>query len=102
MREAIEVPAAGMAALPHTPEAPGAMKETMGLDGLKDSHSLVADVSFHRAVAAASGNRLLSVFIDSVYLAAGRLYSEAIPGRGPGETSAGTEQEGAQESDRPN
>ena len=72
-REAIEVPAAGMAALRRTPDDLATMKETIESDNLKDSHSLVADVSFHRAVAAASGNRMLSVFMGSVHLTVGRL-----------------------------
>ncbi|WP_166397780.1 FadR/GntR family transcriptional regulator [Rubrobacter marinus] len=72
-REAIEIPAAGMAALRRTPEDLAAIKETIERDGLKDSDSLVADVSFHRAVAAASGNRMLSVFMGSVHLTVRRL-----------------------------
>lgn len=72
-REAIEVPAAGMAALRRTPEDLAVMEEIIERDGLKDSHSLVADVSFHRAIAAASGNRMFSVFMGSVHLTVGRL-----------------------------
>lgn len=72
-REAIEIPAAGMAALRRTPEDLAAIIEAIERDSLKDADSMVADVSFHRAVAAASGNRMLSVFMGSVHLTVRRL-----------------------------
>lgn len=72
-REAIEIPAAGLAALRRTETDLAAMKAVIESDGLKDSNALFSDISFHRAVVAASKNRMLSLFISSAHAAAGTL-----------------------------
>ena len=67
-REAIEVPAAGMAAARRTEEDLDALQAVIEGDELKDFDTLVADISFHRALAAASKNRMLSLFVNAVHM----------------------------------
>jgi len=66
-REVIEVPLAGMAALRRTEQDLFVMQKTMHMDELKDGDDIVSDISFHRGVAEASKNRMLSLFVSSIH-----------------------------------
>ncbi len=66
-RRAIEVPLAGMAAIQRTEQDLFVMKKTIEMDALKDGDDIVSDISFHRAVAEASKNRMLSLFMSALH-----------------------------------
>jgi GntR family transcriptional regulator, transcriptional repressor for pyruvate dehydrogenase complex len=66
-REIIEVPLAGMAAVRRTEQDLFVMQKTMEMDDLKDGDDIMSDISFHRGVAEASKNRILSLFVGSIH-----------------------------------
>ena len=66
-REVIEVPLAAMAALRRTEQDLFVMQKTMQMDESKDGDDIVSDISFHRGVAEASKNRMLSLFVSSIH-----------------------------------
>jgi GntR family transcriptional regulator, transcriptional repressor for pyruvate dehydrogenase complex len=43
------------------------MPKTMEMDDLKDGDDIMSDISFHRGVAEASKNRILSLFVGSIH-----------------------------------
>lgn len=67
-REAIESPAAGLAATRRTEQDLLVIQKTIELDEEKEGDVLISDISFHRAVAEASKNRMLSLFMSSIYM----------------------------------
>ena len=67
-RETIDVPAAGMAAARRTEHDLFVIEQTIEADELKRGDNIVSDISFHRAVAEASKNRMLSLFMSSIYM----------------------------------
>lgn len=67
-RETIEIPAAGMAARQRTEQNLFVIAQTIEADELKAGDNIVSDISFHRAVAEASQNRMLSLFMNSIYM----------------------------------
>ena len=67
-RETIEIPMVGQSALQRTEEDLAALRRIIEEDSCKDSDSIISDISFHRAIAGASKNRILSLFMDSLHL----------------------------------
>lgn len=67
-REMIDIPAAGMAARQRTEQNLFVIAKTIEADELKAGDNIVSDISFHRAVAEASQNRMLSLFMSSIYM----------------------------------
>ncbi len=67
-RETIDIPAVGMAAVRRTEQDLFVIEKTIEADELKDGDSIVSDISFHRAIAEASKNRMLSLFMSSIYM----------------------------------
>lgn len=67
-RETIDIPAAGMAAVRRTEQDLFVIEKTIEADELKDGDSIVSEISFHRAIAEASKNRMLSLFMSSIYM----------------------------------
>lgn len=67
-RETIDVPAAGMAAVRRTEHDLLVIEQTIKADELKRGDNIISDISFHRAVAEASKNRMLSLFMSSIYM----------------------------------
>lgn len=67
-RETIDIPAAGMAAVRRSEQDLFVIEETIEADELKGGDSIVSDISFHRAIAEASKNRMLSLFMSSIYM----------------------------------
>ena len=67
-REAIEIPAVGMAAMRRTEQDLATMREIFESDEHKDFEAYFPDITFHRAIASASGNRLLSLFMLSIHM----------------------------------
>ncbi len=67
-RETIDITAAGMAAVRRTEQDLFVIEETIEADELKDGGHLVSDISFHRAIAEASKNRVLNLFMSSIYM----------------------------------
>lgn len=67
-RETIDVPAAGMAAVRRTEHDLFVVKQTIEADELKRGDNIISDISFHRTVAEASKNRMLSLFMSSIYM----------------------------------
>jgi GntR family transcriptional repressor for pyruvate dehydrogenase complex len=67
-RGAIEVPLAGMAAVQRTEQDLTAMRSIIESDENKDFDAYFPDITFHRAIAKASKNRLLSVFMLSIHM----------------------------------
>lgn len=67
-RETIDIPAAGMAAVRRTEQDLFVVKKTIEADEMKQGDNIVSDISFHRAVAEASKNRMLSLFMSSIYM----------------------------------
>lgn len=67
-RETIDIPAAGMAAARRTEHDLFVIEQTIEADELKHGDNIVSDISFHRAVAEASKNRMLSLFMSSIYM----------------------------------
>jgi len=67
-REAIELPTVGMAAQRRTERHLAAMLGTIESDEYKKFDVYFPDITFHRAIADASQNRLMSVFMLSIHL----------------------------------
>lgn len=67
-REAIEIRTAKRAAERRTDADLEALRMIIEEDNLKDSDSIISDISFHRAVAEASKNRMLSLFMSSIHM----------------------------------
>ena len=77
-REAIESPSAGLAAVRRTDQDLFVIENTIELDEQKEGDVLVSDISFHRAVAEASKNRMLSLFMSSTYMTLKKLAEHYI------------------------
>lgn len=67
-REAIELRTAGMAAVRRTERDLATMRSTIESDEHREFDAYFPDITFHRAIADASGNRLLSTFMLSIHL----------------------------------
>jgi GntR family transcriptional regulator, transcriptional repressor for pyruvate dehydrogenase complex len=67
-REAIEIRAVGAAAVRRTEQDLATMRRTIESDEYKDFDSYFPDITFHRAIAHASGNRVLSLFMLSIHM----------------------------------
>src|SRR5919205_2984419 len=67
-REVTDVPAAELAALRRTEQDRFVIEKTVEMDELKEGVAIVSDISFHRAIAEASKNRMLSLFAGSIHL----------------------------------
>lgn len=67
-REVTDVPAAELAAARRTEQDMFVIEKTVEMDELKEGVAIVSDISFHRAVAEASKNRMLSLFAGSIHM----------------------------------
>ncbi len=67
-REAVELRAVGMAAKRRTEQDLAAMIGTIESDERREFDDYFPDITFHRAIADASGNRLLSLFMLSIHM----------------------------------
>lgn len=67
-REAIETRAVGLAAVRRGKEDLATMWGTIESDEYREFDDYFPDITFHRAIADASGNRLLSLFMLSIHL----------------------------------
>ncbi|HSL00771.1 MAG TPA: FadR/GntR family transcriptional regulator [Rubrobacteraceae bacterium] len=67
-REAIELRTVGMAAVGRTERDLATMRSTIECDEHREFDTYFPDITFHRAIADASGNRLLSTFMLSIHL----------------------------------
>jgi GntR family transcriptional regulator, transcriptional repressor for pyruvate dehydrogenase complex len=67
-REAIEIRTVGMAAIRRTEQDLATMREIIESDEHKDFDAYFPDITFHRAIASASRNRLLSLFMLSIHM----------------------------------
>lgn len=67
-REDIEIRAVGMAALRRTEQDLATMRSIIESDEYKDFDAYFPDITFHRAIASASKNRLLSLFMLSIHM----------------------------------
>jgi GntR family transcriptional repressor for pyruvate dehydrogenase complex len=67
-REAIETMTARRAAARRTDTDLDVLGRIIEEDSLKDSDSIVSDISFHKAVAEASKNRMLSLYMSSIHM----------------------------------
>ncbi|MBA3951044.1 MAG: FadR family transcriptional regulator [Rubrobacter sp.] len=67
-REVTDVPAAELAAARRTEQDIFVIEKTVEMDELKEGVAIVSDISFHRAVAEASKNRMLSLFAGSIHM----------------------------------
>ncbi len=65
-REIIEIRAVGMATLRRTEQDLAAMRRIIESDDYRDFDAYFPDMTFHRAIAGASKNRLLSLFMLSI------------------------------------
>ncbi len=68
VREVTDVPAAELAAVRRTEQDMFVIEKTVEIDELKEGVSIVSDISFHRAIAEASKNRMLSLFAGSIHM----------------------------------
>ena len=68
VREVTDVPAAELAALRRTEQDLFVIEKTVEMDELKKGVSIVSDITFHRAIAEASKNRMLSLFAGSIHM----------------------------------
>ena len=68
VREVTDVPAAELAAIRRTEQDMFVIERTVEMDELKKGVSIVSDISFHRAVAEASKNRMLSLVTGSIHM----------------------------------
>jgi GntR family transcriptional regulator, transcriptional repressor for pyruvate dehydrogenase complex len=57
-----------MAAARRTERDLAEMEKIIESDELKDSDTVISDISFHQAVARASGNEMLSLFMSSIHM----------------------------------
>jgi GntR family transcriptional regulator, transcriptional repressor for pyruvate dehydrogenase complex len=67
VREITDVPAAELAAARRTEQDRFVIEKTVEMDELKEGVAIVSDISFHRAIAEASKNRMLSLFAGSIH-----------------------------------
>jgi GntR family transcriptional regulator, transcriptional repressor for pyruvate dehydrogenase complex len=67
-REAIEVRTVGMAAVRRTEQDLATMRGIIESDEFRDFDAYFPDITLHRAIASASGNRLLSLFMLSIHM----------------------------------
>ena len=67
-REIIDVPAAELAAVRRTEQDLFVIEKSVEMDELKKGADIVSDITFHRAVAEASKNRMLSLFASSIHM----------------------------------
>ena len=67
-REAIELRSVGMAAARRTEQDLATMWRIIESDEYKDYEAYFPDITFHRAIASASKNRLLSLFMLSIHM----------------------------------
>ena len=77
-REVTDVPAAELAAVRRTEQDTFVIERTIEMDELKQGNAIVSDISFHRAVAEASKNRMLSLFAGSIHMTLGSLAERYI------------------------
>lgn len=77
-RELIDVPAAELAAVRRTEQDLFVIEKTVEMDELKEGNVVVSDISFHRAVAEASKNRMLSLFASSIHMTIKKLAEHYI------------------------
>ncbi len=68
-REAVEIPAVGMAAARRTDSDLQAMKKIIEADEEMNLDNLFSDISFHRVIADASKNGMLNLFMSSIHMA---------------------------------
>ncbi|MDF2701827.1 MAG: FadR family transcriptional regulator [Rubrobacteraceae bacterium] len=68
VREVTEVTAAELAAVRRTEQDMFVIEKTVEMDELKEGVYIVSDISFHRAIAEASKNRMLSLFAGSIHM----------------------------------
>ena len=68
VREVTDVPAAELAAVRRTEQDMFVIEKTVEMDELKEGVSIVSDFTFHRAIAEASKNRMLSLFAGSIHM----------------------------------
>ncbi len=68
VREITEVPAAELAAVRRTEQDKFVIERTVEMDELKEGVAIISDISFHKAIAEASKNRMLSVFASSIHM----------------------------------
>jgi GntR family transcriptional regulator, transcriptional repressor for pyruvate dehydrogenase complex len=68
VRETIEIQAVGMAAVRRTEQDLMTMRRIIESDEDKDFDDYLPDITFHRAIASASKNRLLSLLMLSVHM----------------------------------
>jgi len=67
-RGVTDVPAAELAAVRRTEHDRFVIARTVEMDELKEGVAIVSDISFHKAVAEASKNRMLSLFASSIHM----------------------------------
>jgi len=67
-REITDIPAAELAAARRTDQDVFVIEKTVDMDEHKEGVAIVSDISFHRAVAEASKNRMLSLFASSIHM----------------------------------
>jgi len=77
-REITEVPAAELAARRRTEQDMFVIEKTVEMDEHKEGVAIVSDISFHRAVAEASKNRMLSLFASSIHMTIKALHDHYI------------------------
>lgn len=77
-REAIEISATGMAAARRTGRDLDEMEKIIESDELKDSDTVISDISFHQAVARASKNEMFSLFMSSIHMTVRTLAEQYI------------------------
>ncbi len=77
-RELIDVPAAELAATRRTEQDLFVIEKTVEMDELKEGDAIVSDISFHKAVAEASKNRMLSLFASSLHMTIRKLAEHYI------------------------
>lgn len=77
-REITEVPAAELAARRRTEQDMFVIEKTVEMDEHKEGMAIVSDISFHRAVAEASKNRMLSLFASSIHMTIKALHDHYI------------------------
>lgn len=72
-RGVTDVPAAELAAVHRTEQDLLAIEESVSMDEPENGDFIVSDISFHRAVAEASKNRMLGLFAGSIHMTLGSL-----------------------------
>src|SRR5918911_1859528 len=77
-REVIDVPAAELAAARRTEQDMFVIEKIVEMDEIKKGADIVSDISFHRAVAEASKNRMLSLFASSIHMTLRKLAERYI------------------------